>query len=141
MSQSTAMVMSGWPVHLTTLFSWASLTKQLTSTLCHTLLVHYQYMRKYWTGPVSNSRPLDLQSDTYMQSDNQLGNLAWLVLISVIPIFRMLKKMLHVVMFMTRTTKGQKIKQYESNTSRHNKCFLEKKLSYLKIQIHDLTAQ
>ena len=34
MSQSTAMVMSGWSVHLTTLFSWASLTKQLTSTSC-----------------------------------------------------------------------------------------------------------
>ena len=26
------MVMSGWSVHLTTLFSWASLSKQLTST-------------------------------------------------------------------------------------------------------------
>ena len=33
-SQSTAMVMSGWSVHLTTLFSWASLAKRLTSTLC-----------------------------------------------------------------------------------------------------------
>ena len=31
-SQSTAMVMSGRSVHLTTLFSWASLTKLLTST-------------------------------------------------------------------------------------------------------------
>ena len=49
--------------------------------------------------------------------------------------------MLHVVMFMTLPTKGQKTKQYESNTSRHNKCFPEKKLSYLKIQIHDLTVQ
>ena len=34
MSQSTAMVMSGRPVHLATLISWASLTKRLTSTLC-----------------------------------------------------------------------------------------------------------
>ena len=33
-SQSTAMVMSGWSVHLTTFFSWASLTKWFTSTLC-----------------------------------------------------------------------------------------------------------
>ena len=33
-SQSTAMVMSGGSVHLTTLFSQASLTKWLTSTLC-----------------------------------------------------------------------------------------------------------
>ena len=33
-SQSTAMAMSGRSVHLTTLFSWASLTKRLTSTLC-----------------------------------------------------------------------------------------------------------
>ena len=32
--QSTAMVMSGWSVHLVTLFSWASFTKQLTSTSC-----------------------------------------------------------------------------------------------------------
>ena len=33
-SKSTAMVMSGRSVHLTTLFSWASLSMQLTSTLC-----------------------------------------------------------------------------------------------------------
>ena len=33
-SQSTAMVMSERSVHLTTLFSWVSLTKQLTNTLC-----------------------------------------------------------------------------------------------------------
>ena len=33
-SQSTAIVMSGWSVHLTTFFSLASLTKQLTSTSC-----------------------------------------------------------------------------------------------------------
>ena len=30
--KSTAMVMAGQSVHLTTLFSWASLNKQLTST-------------------------------------------------------------------------------------------------------------
>ena len=34
MSKSTAMVISGQSVHLTTLFSWASLTKRLTSTSC-----------------------------------------------------------------------------------------------------------
>ena len=33
-SQSTARVMSGRSVHLTTFFPWASLTKQLTSTSC-----------------------------------------------------------------------------------------------------------
>ena len=32
--KSTAMVMARRSVHLTTLFSWASLNKQLTSTLC-----------------------------------------------------------------------------------------------------------
>ena len=32
--KSTAMVMAGRSVHLTTLFSWASLYKQLTSTSC-----------------------------------------------------------------------------------------------------------
>ena len=32
--KSTAMVIAGRSVHLTTLFSWASLNKQLTSTLC-----------------------------------------------------------------------------------------------------------
>ena len=30
----SAMVMSGWSVHLTTHFSWTSLAKRLTSTLC-----------------------------------------------------------------------------------------------------------
>ena len=34
MSQSTAMVMLGRSVHLTTFFYWASLNKRLTSTLC-----------------------------------------------------------------------------------------------------------
>ena len=34
MSQSTVMVMSRWSVHLTTLFSTASLPKRLTSTSC-----------------------------------------------------------------------------------------------------------
>ena len=33
-SQSTVMVMLRRLVHLTTLFSWASLTKKLTSTSC-----------------------------------------------------------------------------------------------------------
>ena len=32
--KSTAMVMAGQSFHLTTLFSWASLKKQLTSTSC-----------------------------------------------------------------------------------------------------------
>ena len=32
--KSTAMVMAGQSVHLATLFSWASLNKQLTSTSC-----------------------------------------------------------------------------------------------------------
>ena len=32
--KSAAMVMAGRSVHLTTLFSWASLNKQLTSTSC-----------------------------------------------------------------------------------------------------------
>ena len=32
--KSTAMVMAGQSVHLTTLFSWAGLNKQLTSTSC-----------------------------------------------------------------------------------------------------------
>ena len=32
--KSTAMVMAGRSVHLTKLFSWASLNKQLTSTSC-----------------------------------------------------------------------------------------------------------
>ena len=65
-SQSTAMIMLGWSVHLTTLFSWASLNKRLTSTLCaHTFvtllksaewrrmtvkLFHDQSPWKYGTG-------------------------------------------------------------------------------------------
>ena len=35
--KSTAMVIAGRSVHLTTLFSWASLNKQLTSKRAHTL--------------------------------------------------------------------------------------------------------
>ena len=35
--KSTAMVIAGRSVHLTTLFSWASLNKQLTSNQAHTL--------------------------------------------------------------------------------------------------------
>ena len=34
--KSTAMVISGRSVHLTTLFSWASLNMQLTSNRAHT---------------------------------------------------------------------------------------------------------
>ena len=34
--KSTAMVIAGWSVHLTTLFSRASLNKQLTSNRAHT---------------------------------------------------------------------------------------------------------
>ena len=34
--RSTAMVIAGRSVHLTTLFSWASLNKQLTSNRAHT---------------------------------------------------------------------------------------------------------
>ena len=34
--KSTAMVIAGQSVHLTTLFSWASLNKQLTSNRAHT---------------------------------------------------------------------------------------------------------
>ena len=37
--KSTAMVMVGQSVHLTTLFSWASLDKPITSTLCTYLLL------------------------------------------------------------------------------------------------------
>ena len=33
--KSTTMVMAGRSVHLTALFSWASLNKQLTSTSCN----------------------------------------------------------------------------------------------------------
>ena len=35
--KSTTMVIAGRSVHLTTLFSWASLNKQLTSNRAHTL--------------------------------------------------------------------------------------------------------
>ena len=34
--KSTAMVIAGRSVHLTTLFSWASLNKQFTSNCAHT---------------------------------------------------------------------------------------------------------
>ena len=34
--KSTAMIIGGRSVHLTTLFSWASLNKQLTSNRAHT---------------------------------------------------------------------------------------------------------
>ena len=41
-SQSKAMVMLGWSVYLTTLLSWASLTKHLTSTLCKYLCCNWE---------------------------------------------------------------------------------------------------
>ena len=63
--KSTAMVIAGRSVHLTTLFSWASLTKHLT----HTFACNWQQpfledseegrrmtIRKYGIGPGSNSR-------------------------------------------------------------------------------------
>ena len=62
-SQSTAMVTSGRSVHLTTLFTWANLTKQLTRTSCtyfRLKLFHDQFPQKYGTGPGINSQPLDL---------------------------------------------------------------------------------
>ena len=39
---STAMVIAGRSVHLTTLFSWASLNKQLTSNRAHTFACNWQ---------------------------------------------------------------------------------------------------
>ena len=46
--KSTAMVMVGRSVHLTTRFSWASLIRQLTSTSC-------TYFRLYEGGIKSNA--------------------------------------------------------------------------------------
>ena len=40
--KSTAMVIAGRSVHLTTLFSWASLNKQLTSNRAHTFACNWQ---------------------------------------------------------------------------------------------------
>ena len=40
--KSTAMVIAGPSVHLTTLFSWASLNKQLTSNRAHTFACNWQ---------------------------------------------------------------------------------------------------
>ena len=40
--KSTAMVIAGRSVHLTTLFSWASLNKQLTSNRAHTFACKWQ---------------------------------------------------------------------------------------------------
>ena len=84
--KSTAIVMVGRSVHLTTLFfSWASLKKHLFSTLCTyfrlqltTILLecfsrreendrrnffYNQSQQKYGTGPGSNSRPLNMSGD------------------------------------------------------------------------------
>ena len=40
--KSTAMVIAGRSVHLTTLFSWASLNKQLTSNCAHTFVCNHE---------------------------------------------------------------------------------------------------
>ena len=40
--KSTAMVIAGRSAHLTTLFSWASLNKQLTSNRAHTFACNWQ---------------------------------------------------------------------------------------------------
>ena len=40
--KSTAMVIAGRSVHLTTLISWASLNKQLTSNRAHTFACNWQ---------------------------------------------------------------------------------------------------
>ena len=59
-SLSTAMVMSGWPVHLTTLFSWVSLIKQLTSTsfqkFAHILLLVTDNYPSWINGREKNGR-------------------------------------------------------------------------------------
>ena len=85
--KSTAMVIAERSVHLTTLFSWASLNKQFTSNRAHTLACYWQqpFMNdsaegrrmtveiiswsistKVWDLAGSNSRPLDLQSASYL---------------------------------------------------------------------------
>ena len=54
-SQSTAMAMSGWLVHLTTLFSWASLTKHLTNIKEHfrlDFIMEANNMKPVWSGSI-----------------------------------------------------------------------------------------
>ena len=57
-SKSTAMVIAGRSVHLTTLFSWASLNKQLTSNRAHTFACNWQqpFMNDPFSGRVENDR-------------------------------------------------------------------------------------
>ena len=81
--QSTAMVMSRWSVHLTTLFPGQAWLSGWPVLHAHTFAcnwqqpffnhqkeendsrnyLHDQSQRKYGTGPGLNSRPLDLQAD------------------------------------------------------------------------------
>ena len=54
--KSTAMVIAGRSVHLTTLFSWASLNKQLTSNRAHTFACNWQqpFMNDSFSGREEN---------------------------------------------------------------------------------------
>ena len=68
------MVMLRWSVHLTTLFSWISLTKRLTSTSCtisgRRMGVENNFMINLHESIGPGRDPtLDLQPDTYLQSD------------------------------------------------------------------------
>ena len=87
---------AGRSVYLTPLFSWASLTKQLTSTSCTYFSLVTDNNIPFWIsereengrrsyfmiklcesmGPAGiDSRPLHLHSDTYLQSDMLLAAL------------------------------------------------------------------
>ena len=79
-SLNPSQQLSGWTVHLTTLFSWASLTKytfacnwkqHLESAVGRRTTVEilsWSISRKYGTWPGSNSRPLDLQLDALLMA-------------------------------------------------------------------------
>ena len=55
--KSTVMVMAGWSVHLTTLFSWASLNKQLTSASCtYFRLLLTTTLLEWFSGREENDR-------------------------------------------------------------------------------------
>ena len=56
--KSTAVVIAGRSVHLTTLFSWASLNKQLTSNRAHTFACSLQqpFMNYEFSGREENDR-------------------------------------------------------------------------------------
>ena len=56
MSQSTAMVITGGLVHLTTLFSWASLNKCLTSTACTYFCSQQPFLNDSFSGREENDR-------------------------------------------------------------------------------------